>query len=104
MKNDLVRRLDVVRVIRDSISDLEYLTENDELVDEINELPSGLIHCGQCNHFLAYTENFKRRSVPKKGADGDCRIRILKSDDPMFNAVGCHDFCSYAVPRKDNSL
>lgn len=103
MKNDLVRRLDVVGVIRGSISDLEYPTENDELVDEINELPSGLIHCGQCDHFLAYTENFKRRSVPKEGADGDCYIRTIYSDDPRYNAVGCHDFCSYAVPRKDKN-
>lgn len=103
MKNDLIWRQDAIRVIQDSILDLEYRTENDELVEEICEIPVGIIHCEKCDHFRAYTENFKQRSVPREGADGDCYIRLLYSDDPRFNAVARCDFCSFAVLKREKN-
>lgn len=55
-----------------------------------------VIRCKNCACFMEYTEEYK--SV--EGADGDCRIRLMHSDDKQFCSRKYSDFCSDSKPRE----
>ena len=48
-------------------------------------------HCMECRFFREYTEEHKQKV---EGADGDCYLRKMYSDDEQFIARKDYDFCS----------
>ena len=96
--SDCIMRADAISVIRNSICDLEYVSENDELVEEIKQIPAvcdePLLCCKECQYFMRYTDNFKRSNRSVQGADGDCFLRVKYSDNHQFIAVQACDYCS----------
>lgn len=56
------------------------------------------VHCGHCKSFMEYTEEFKQNA---EGADGDCYIRLMHSDDKQFCARKFTDYCSDGKPKEE---
>lgn len=56
-----------------------------------------VVRCKDCECFMEYT---KEHAQSVEGADGDCYIRVMNSDDRQFCGVRYIDFCSYGE-RKD---
>lgn len=58
-----------------------------------------VVRCKDCKHFCEYSNEYKSNV---EGADGDCFIRCLYSDNEQFIGVKCDDFCSYGERRTDD--
>lgn len=58
-----------------------------------------VVSCKDCKHFCEYSNEYKSNV---EGADGDCFIRCLYSDNEQFIGVKCDDFCSYGERRTDD--
>jgi hypothetical protein len=58
-----------------------------------------VVRCKNCKNFCEYSDSYKSEV---EGADGDCYIRILNSDNNQFNGVKYDDFCSYGERRTDD--
>lgn len=52
--------------------------------------------CMECRFFMEYTEEHKQTA---EGADGDCYLRKMNSDDAQFIARKDYDFCSDGKPK-----
>ena len=59
-----------------------------------------VVRCKDCKRFMEYTRDYARLFPTAEGADGDCYIRVMNSDDKQFCACKYDDFCSYGE-RKD---
>ena len=55
-----------------------------------------VVMCKDCKYFM----EFRPEHPNVQGADGDCYIRVVCSEDHQFNAVRGCDYCSYGE-RKD---
>lgn len=54
---------------------------------------SEIIRCKDCNYFREYSSEYARTT---EGADGDCHIRIMNSNNEQYFACQYDDFCSFA--------
>jgi hypothetical protein len=52
-----------------------------------------IIKCKDCEYFMEYSSEFARTT---EGADGDCHIRLINSDNEQYRACQYDDFCSFA--------
>lgn len=72
-------------------------------VADIDNAPTAdvveVVRCEKCKHFAEYSDEYKGEV---EGADGDCFIRILNSDNNQFNGVKYVDFCSCGERRTDD--
>lgn len=50
-----------------------------------------VVRCKNCKKFCEYSDSYKSEV---EGADGDCFIRVLNSDNEQFIGVKYDDFCS----------
>lgn len=53
-----------------------------------------VVHCKECKSFMEYTKEY---ALSVEGADGDCYIKIMNSDDKQFCSCKYDDFCSYGA-------
>ena len=58
-----------------------------------------VVRCKDCKKFMEYTEEYAK-SV--EGADGECYIRVMHSDDEQYQTCKYDDFCSYAERKENN--
>ena len=58
-----------------------------------------VVRCEGCKHFYEYRDEYKSKV---EGADGDCYIRILNSDNHQFCGVKYNDYCSLGERKTDN--
>ena len=49
------------------------------------------VQCRDCKCFMEYTEEYKQTV---EGADGDCYLRMMHSEDKQYCARKSNDFCS----------
>lgn len=67
----------------------------------IKQIPTAdvveMVRCEDCKHFCEYSDAYKGEV---EGADGDCYIRLLYSDNHQFNGVKYDDYCSYGKKGK----
>ncbi len=79
----------------------DILAEIDRTIKEAKPAdPVEVVRCKACKCFMEYTKEYAQ-SV--EGADGDCYIRVMNSDDKQFCACKYDDFCSYGERRTDNA-
>ena len=114
MENDLISRSALAKMLSTftmTITGLragkgvlrEYMTEYRKSVLRIvDEAPAvdavEVVRCRDCGRFMEYTEEYK---ATIEGADGDCYIRKINSEDEQFCAVMYDDFCSDGRRRAD---
>ena len=55
-----------------------------------------VVRCRDCKSFLEYSKEHKESKNIVEGADGDCFIRVLNSEDKQYHAVTRDDYCSLA--------
>ena len=66
----------------------EELVKDAPAVDAVE-----VVMCKDCKYFM----EFRPEHPNVQGADGDCYIRVVCSEDHQFNAVRGCDYCSYGV-------
>ena len=58
--SDLIRRGDVIKLVRNSLNDLEYSRENDSFVFKIEAIPPvtamEVVRCRDCEHYMAWLD------------------------------------------------
>lgn len=74
---------------------IHFMFGIETVVDYINNLSTvdavEVVRCKDCVHFMEYTPEY---TAKVEHADGDCRVRLMRSDDPEFNGVLKNEFCS----------
>lgn len=60
-----------------------------------------VVRCKDCKGFMEYTRDYARLFSATEGADGDCYIRVMNSDDKQFCACKYDDFCSYGERKEE---
>lgn len=83
----LSRMGEVLQYYDDIVKMLEEDITNTPTADVVE-----VVRCKDCKHFCEYSDSYKSEV---EGADGDCFIRVLNSDNHQFNGVKYDDFCSY---------
>lgn len=87
--NDLILRSDAIMVVRDSICDLEYPSENDELVTEINSIPGFPVEAGKLSKICSLINEY---IIKHKVSCDEC---IYQMDKPQVDAIRLVvDLCS----------
>lgn len=72
----------------------------ERMIEMVKNAPTvELVHCKDCKKFMEYTEEYTK-SV--EGADGECYIRVMHSDDEQYQTCKYDDFCSYAERKENN--
>lgn len=69
-----------------------YIIEDEPTIDAVQ-----VVRCKDCKNFMEYKATY-RPDVEK--ANGDCYIRVVRSDDRQFWAVQYDDFCSLGQKGK----
>lgn len=91
---DLLDELEVACVEKSSGSPLlNNRTIAERIISEGWTLPT---RCVECRCFMEYTEEYKQQV---EGADGDCCLRKMYSDDEQFVARTYNDYCSDGRPK-----
>ena len=69
-----------------------------KIIDRIEKAPTtDVVKCRNCVCFIEYNDEYKGTV---EGANGDCWIRLMNSDNKEYIATTYDDFCSYGKERK----
>ena len=96
MKDDVISRRAVIDLIHNSINDLEYNDENEDLIESVKALPSAepeIIMCKDCRHWLS--DEFP--------GNNNVSTLNLSSYPCKIGLTGADWFCGYAERRADES-
>ncbi len=79
--------------------------DKDDIVEQaiglIDHIPAAdvvpVVRCRDCKHFMEYTREYVQTT---EGADGDCYIKLINSEDKQYFACTYDDFCSYGERKE----